>query len=289
MKTRWHNLCMAFHVSSGPRTTWPRGIQAINNVECAMKKILLPTLLTSLLLQIAPASADTYAFATIDWDSLNIQLIDLSGGTNAPVLNWTSVYGSTYAYAYTENPYGSDGSSAYSYDINNPISSNATTALAQSSAVWDALAFTASSSAQEGIGNYYNYAGGSSYASVYFTLTGNGIALITVDWSIEGQATDGSVSSAGTNVYGYYYSLYSSGSAHSGYSASTTDVGNFAYGGTFSMAVLNTDPNGTSGWISASAYAYSQSPNAPVPEPETYALMLAGLGLVGFMARRRKV
>ena len=27
---------------------------------------------------------------------------------------------------------------------------------------------------------------------------------------------------------------------------------------------------------------------APIPEPETYALMLAGLGVVGFVARRRK-
>ena len=31
-----------------------------------------------------------------------------------------------------------------------------------------------------------------------------------------------------------------------------------------------------------------QMVTAPIPEPETYALMLAGLGLVGFMARRRK-
>lgn len=28
---------------------------------------------------------------------------------------------------------------------------------------------------------------------------------------------------------------------------------------------------------------------APVPEPETYAMLLAGLGLIGFVARRRKV
>lgn len=33
---------------------------------------------------------------------------------------------------------------------------------------------------------------------------------------------------------------------------------------------------------------YADIALAPVPEPETYGMMLAGLGLVGFMARRRK-
>jgi probable HAF family extracellular repeat protein len=28
--------------------------------------------------------------------------------------------------------------------------------------------------------------------------------------------------------------------------------------------------------------------SSPIPEPETYAMLLAGLGLVGFIARRRK-
>ena len=39
----------------------------------------------------------------------------------------------------------------------------------------------------------------------------------------------------------------------------------------------------TSLWVSISSPAMA----APVPEPETYAMMLAGLGLLGFAARRR--
>jgi hypothetical protein len=34
--------------------------------------------------------------------------------------------------------------------------------------------------------------------------------------------------------------------------------------------------------------AVMMSPTAPVPEPETYGMMIAGLGVLGFLARRRK-
>lgn len=43
-----------------------------------------------------------------------------------------------------------------------------------------------------------------------------------------------------------------------------------------------TDVNGLSGKLS-----HYNGFTAPIPEPETYAMFLAGLGLMGFMARRR--
>ena len=40
--------------------------------------------------------------------------------------------------------------------------------------------------------------------------------------------------------------------------------------------------------VTYSAFEVDQGPFPTVPEPETYAMMLAGLGLLGFIARRRK-
>jgi hypothetical protein len=45
---------------------------------------------------------------------------------------------------------------------------------------------------------------------------------------------------------------------------------------------------GSSTSVPAVSGVYSSQHVASVPEPESYAMLLAGLGALGFMARRRK-
>ena len=54
------------------------------------------------------------------------------------------------------------------------------------------------------------------------------------------------------------------------YSTADVSIGGLAYGG-------------------APAFDASHWTLSPIPEPETYAMLLAGLGLLGFHARRRKL
>jgi PEP-CTERM motif len=53
--------------------------------------------------------------------------------------------------------------------------------------------------------------------------------------------------------------------------------------GTYTLQI-----RGTVSGSSGGSYAGVLNLTNPVPEPETYAMMLAGLGLMGFMSRRRK-
>lgn len=73
-------------------------------------------------------------------------------------------------------------------------------------------------------------------------------------------------------------------------SFATVGSGNAADGLSFSGLAAGTYALALTGFTSGSmggAYAGVLAA-APVPEPETYALMLAGLGIVGFIASRRR-
>jgi|APDOM4702015191_1054821.scaffolds.fasta_scaffold06389_2 hypothetical protein len=63
-------------------------------------------------------------------------------------------------------------------------------------------------------------------------------------------------------------------------------------GGAYTLAIQSLVEKDPGWWIKPVGYAGALvtvgAPVAPVPEPSTYALMLAGLAAVGFIARRRK-
>lgn len=63
------------------------------------------------------------------------------------------------------------------------------------------------------------------------------------------------------------------------------DMGNASFAGVTATAFAITAVGGD-GFYSVSEF---QAMGAPVPEPETYALLLAGLGVVGLLSRRRSI
>jgi hypothetical protein len=105
-------------------------------------------------------------------------------------------------------------------------------------------------------------------------LFGTGLAGNTLDDSVARLALFDGVSTTGPTAAGFI-SLGDNGQISFNLTAITSTTGLFMYIGEV----------GDNGEVAGSNFELLQN---PVPEPETYALMLAGLGAVGFLARRRR-
>jgi hypothetical protein len=94
------------------------------------------------------------------------------------------------------------------------------------------------------------------------------------------------------NINPAFYGIYTSGI--DGLVGTADDVQLVAHGfskGNFDVLAAGDYHFKVFGLSNANLSAYSISASAvaqPVPEPETYALLAAGLGIIGFVARRRR-
>jgi hypothetical protein len=261
------------------------------------------------------ASASSSAQANIDWDNLSFQLIDFSNGLNAPTLSWTSKNGTVMTTANTVDPDDSGSGNQYRNNFTTSLSTEIDTLYAQSSATRNSTSgMTASAATQQGASIYdanlgTNAASASATNAGEFQLSGNGLLLISLDWSVASSGSSGDIfwggigewASASVAISGSYSGQFNSGNANTSY---TTSPFWWNFGGaesqssTFVMAVFNSGLGIISGNISATASATANSSaylssdsisgpaSAPVPLPAS--AWMFGSALFGFLAQRRR-
>jgi hypothetical protein len=136
----------------------------------------------------------------------------------------------------------------------------------------------------DGSGSVYNFTLAALDLNSIFN-TGAFIGAIAVDLSPSLVPTISNVTGGSTGAFEFRFDLTGPQQARLTANETVSFTATFAdavtfNGNEFALHVQNIgEENGGSAWYVNSS---------PVPEPETYAMMLAGLGMIGFLGRRRK-
>lgn len=273
------------------------------------KKVLLVSLTTALAGSSQSAVADAFAQASIDWDNLSVQIFDLSGGSNAPILNWTYRRGEAASNATSFDPYDYTSRTKAAYNFTNTLDADSSTDFAQSQSIRNSSVLEAYAATQTSTSTDAWWSSGSNYAYANvlnegnFTLTGHGLALIKLEWSIFGNsdsAVDWSEqANSGINISGSYSDgLGSTTSSFSEASQFAAWYANNAYSqeGVFTMAIFGDGIHTINGWLKAQAWANSTSTAfasatpAAVPIPAAIWMFASGLlGVIGVSRRKATV
>lgn len=252
------------------------------------------------LLSHTPANATASSSASLDsisWTLIDLNLLDgiaasisFTGQSSVGTSTWNSTVGLTAA----------DGATGAS--VLDPVLASSFDGLSSSTAAVGAASLFSSGHTNGGpdVGSYGTYSGQalmngwsntftlSAYTAVIFT--GNATTFATATAAYNSGATSewaqGQVFITGSIGNG---NNLSSGTAS--FSAYADNWGNGSFDDEGGLLFL-TLTNGTSNSLDGSFYGYAsswgESTVTAVPEPETYAMLLVGLGVIGFAGRRRQ-
>ena len=123
-----------------------------------------------------------------------------------------------------------------------------------------------------------------------FSLLGSDQSAVFDGLSIKYSADDYLIAIVINGIQYDGFDRSSGGSEH--YSFFNVDISGIDYwnvGTSNTIVLIVHDVRGRPTGLAASMQATYLVTNTPVPEPETYAMLLAGLGVVGAVARRRKI
>ena len=120
--------------------------------------------------------------------------------------------------------------------------------------------------------------------TITFSQAVTGVQLALVSWNVGGATTFNHAFASAAIGCGFWgCGSISPTPGNMGFTASGEVHGTLTFGGPISTLTI---VDGSENWHGLTVGYEADA--APVPEPETYAMMLAGLGLLGVMSRRRK-
>jgi hypothetical protein len=237
------------------------------------------------------AQADASAAATVNNIKFYVFDMDLNDGETATA-TFEAITGQS-AYTWT-NANGQSSSGPW-----NTLPSSASLshlgANAQASIVGGGTLDSFILQTQAGSGN--GKANSSATISLNFTVSKNAMLVLSADTSGSATTTVGKTAAGqeaawGGGDVGFYDWLNNNEIGSYGYLQayiSSDAAGQSSRSGSILAAFHNTSGGAYELQGSVSAYASVQIPLAPIPEPETYAMLLAGLGVLGLLQRRRRV
>lgn len=246
-------------------------------------------------LVLAPLSsthAGVVGRADIDWTTLAVSYYPFDNNNPLDV-QLDGHFGSISVNAATADPWDSQWDGATADDWSTPLSGGVDTAHAWADALRSSGELSASANAEPGVSAAapnVNYGQAESYNSVGFTITGEGVVVLSVQWNLAVEGAmydDDNVASALASLTADYANESFRGSISNEASLLSFDDGNKSATGRFLLSIVNEAGMTTTGTLTAMVSANAYATNV-VPEPSTFALTGLGLMVAGLAVCRRR-